>query len=87
MGFDLTAGPVGSETDRNSFREVIRSDVQLQLAPNPQTDKEELDREVTLPRSHYMFDDRGLQCLGLSAVVGILCHCRTLHCGLLGRSM
>jgi hypothetical protein len=46
MGFDLTAAPVGSETDRNSFQEAIRSNVQLQLALDPQTDKEELDREV-----------------------------------------
>jgi hypothetical protein len=46
MGFDLTAAPVDSGTDSNSFREAIRSNVQLQLALDPQTDKEELDREV-----------------------------------------
>jgi hypothetical protein len=50
QGFDLTAAPVDSEKDRDSFLTAIRSHVQLQLALDPMTDKEELDREVD---KHY----------------------------------
>jgi hypothetical protein len=46
QGFDLTAASVDSEEDRDSFLTAIRSHVQLQLALDPMTDKEELNREV-----------------------------------------
>ena len=45
-GFDPTAVAVDSKDDRDSFLAAIRSHAQLQLDLDPETDGEELDREV-----------------------------------------